>query len=231
MQKYDLVFRHDRAGRLLEAQTFEGLCFDRCWFTDQLIRKLLSEAGRSVYLKNDEVIIKHAYIERRVTPLDLFLKNAKPGTAKEALVDFGRAIKELALSNIFPGDMLIKNFGVTRHGRVVFYDYDELCLLTDCCFRKLPQARSDDEELASEPWYYVDDNDIFPEEFSEFLGIPTRLNTFFRKHHADLFDPAFWINTQRSIQKGLITHILPYDQAKRLRQPESPRVQSPPVSI
>ena len=216
IQKYELVFRHDRAGRLLEAQTFEGLCFDRCWFTDELIRTLLNEAGQNVTIQNSNVIIKHAYIERRVTPLDLFLENAKSGAAKEVLLDFGHAIKDLALSNIFPGDMLIKNFGVTRHGRVVFYDYDELCLLTDCRFRKLPQSRSDADELSSEPWYYVDDNDIFPEEFPQFLGIPPDLKKFFWKHHADLFDTAFWINAQQNIEKGLITHILPYGQATRL---------------
>src|SRR6185503_2509662 len=111
------------------------------------------------------------YTERRMTPLNLYLREVDSRHAQDAIVDYGEAIKDLARTNIFPGDMLLKNFGVTRHRRVIFYDYDELCLLTTCHFRDLPAARDDLEETGAEPWYYVGPHDIFPEEFLTFLGL------------------------------------------------------------
>jgi isocitrate dehydrogenase kinase/phosphatase len=138
VEKYDLVFKHDRAGRLVEAHAFEYLKFDRCWFSDELLDELLREAAETVEVVRDEVILRHAYVERRVTPLDVYLPEAEPSEAASAVIDYGNAIKDLAVSNIFPGDMLLKNFGVTRHRRVVFYDYDELCPLINCHFKSCP---------------------------------------------------------------------------------------------
>ena len=217
MGKYDLVFQHDRAGRLVEAHTFEHLQFDRCWFSDALLAELRKEAERTVSIRENDVVIQHAYVERRVTPLDIYLDTAGPESVSAALIDFGNAIKDLAVSNIFPGDMLLKNFGVTRHGRVVFYDYDELCLLSTCNIRKLPPPRYDEDELASEPWFLVGPNDVFPEEFSRFLGLPPELRELFMRHHADLFGVDFWLKAQKGIESGMIIHILPYPQGKRLK--------------
>jgi isocitrate dehydrogenase kinase/phosphatase len=218
IEKYDLVFRHDRAGRLVEAHTFEHLKFDRCWFSDELLDELRKEAHETVVIQESDVIIRHAYVERRVTPLDMYLRTAGPESASVALVDYGNAIKDLAVSNIFPGDMLLKNFGVTRHGRVVFYDYDELCPLMGCNFRKIPPARFEEDELADEPWYLVGPNDVFPEEMARFLGLSPELFKILMQHHADLFGVAFWLKAQDAIRAGEIIHILPYPQNKRLIQ-------------
>jgi isocitrate dehydrogenase kinase/phosphatase len=187
------VFNHYRVGRLIEAHTFEHLSFDRCWFSDDLIDHLTTEAGQTVHLADDRVIIDHAYLERRVTPLDIYLKK-EAGENRNAVVDFGNAIKDLAFANIFPGDMLLKNFGVTRHGRVVFYDYDEIVPLDRTCrFRKIPQARTYMEEMADEPWYTVGEDDVFPEEFSRFLGLSPEHRSLFFSRHADLLAPDFWV--------------------------------------
>jgi len=210
MDQYDFVFKHYRVGRLIEAQPFEHLSFDICWFTDALLDELTREASRTVRIEKDRVIIQHAYVERRVTPLDLFLAQAAPDMAARVVVDFGHAIKDLAYSNVFPGDLLLKNFGVTRHGRVVFYDYDEIVPLTDCRFRKVPPPRNHLQEMAAEPWYYVAENDVFPEEHVRFLGLSTELKGLFLKHHQDLFDPEFWQKVLADIQAGNIKHILPY---------------------
>ena len=158
----------------------------------------------------------HAYVERRVTPLDFFLEQADDSRARKIVIDWGYTIKDLAISNIFPGDILLKNFGVTRHGRVVFYDYDELCPLTSCNFRKLPESSGYDDEMAAEPWFYVDENDVFPEEFRHFLGLPGSLRKVFLQHHADLFEVEFWLRAQRAIQAGSRPHIYPYDPDCRL---------------
>jgi isocitrate dehydrogenase kinase/phosphatase len=216
MQQYDFVFSHYRVGRLIEAHAFEHLDFDRCWFSDELIDHLTTEAGQTVHIADQRVIIEHAYLERRVIPLDIYLQEANETRAAAAVVDFGNAIKDLAFANIFAGDMLLKNFGVTRHGRVVFYDYDEIVPLTDCRFRKIPQARSYLEEMAAEPWYTVEENDVFPEEFSRFLGLTPAHRDLFLSRHADLLVTDFWLTIQDEIRSGHIRHIRPYAARYRL---------------
>ena len=216
IEQYDFVFNHYRVGRLIEAHTFEHLSFDRCWFSDDLIDHLTTEADQTVHLVDDRVIIDHAYLERRVTPLDIYLKEQTSIKTEAAVVDFGNAIKDLAFANIFPGDLLLKNFGVTRHGRVVFYDYDEIVPLTTCRFRKIPQARSYMEEMADEPWYAVGEDDVFPEEFSRFLGLSPGHRDLFLSQHADLLAPDFWVKAQDEIRSGHIRHIRPYHPRYRL---------------
>ncbi len=218
MAKYDLVYRHDRAGRLVDAQAFEHLKFDTSCFSPQLLAELKQDAGRTVRIGNDYIILEHAYVERRVTPLDVFLNKADEPAAQKIVIEWGNAIKDLAVSNIFPGDILLKNFGVTRHGRVVFYDYDELCPLTSCRFRKLPPAHEYENEMASEPWFYVDENDVFPEEFIKFLGLRPSLRDVFCEHHSDLFAVNFWQQAQQMIQAGELPHIYPYARNCRLKR-------------
>ena len=216
MAQYDFVFNHYRVGRLIEAHAFEHLSFDRCWFSDELLHILTTEAGQTVHLEGDQVIFDHAYLERRVTPLDIYLQQAHGARADAAAVDFGHAIKDLVYANIFPGDMLLKNFGVTRHGRVVFYDYDEIVPLTACRFRKIPEPRNPIEEMADEPWYMVEENDVFPEEFARFLGLSPPQRDLFLHHHADLLTPDFWVKAQEEIRRGQIRHIRPYHHRYRL---------------
>jgi isocitrate dehydrogenase kinase/phosphatase len=216
MEKYQLVFKHDRAGRLIDAQEFEYLRFDRDRFAPALLSELLSEAAETVSLEGDSVVFRHLYTERRVTPLDVYLSEADPDAARDAVLDYGRALRDLAATNIFPGDLLLKNFGVTRHGRIVFYDYDELALLTDCNFRALPVAATDDEELAGEPWFYVADRDIFPEEFLPFLGFSPELRDVFLDAHRDLLDPRFWRGMQQEQRAGRVVDIFPYSADRRV---------------
>jgi isocitrate dehydrogenase kinase/phosphatase len=216
MEKYDLVFNHDRAGRLVDAQSFEHLKFDTCCFSERLLAELKQEAGSSVRIEDEKIIVSHAYVERRVTPLDVFLEQAEETAARKIVTDWGNTIKDLAVSNIFPGDILLKNFGVTRHGRVVFYDYDELCPLTSCNIRKLPEPAAYEDEMASEPWFYVDINDVFPQEFRNFLGLPDPLREVFLQHHADLFEVDFWLRAQQAIRAGNLPHIYPYAPSCRI---------------
>lgn len=212
---YRLVFRHNRAGRLIDAQVFEYLEFDINRFSEELLTEFRQTAKDTVFISDTHVTIRHLYTERRIRPLDLYIKEEEESLAIEAIIDYGRAIKELAACNIFPGDLFLKNFGVTRHGRVVFYDYDELCLLTDCNFRKIPKSRGYDDEMASEPWYFVGDHDIFPEEFRTFLRMPPALKEAFEQNHGDLFDVTFWKDMQNRISSGEVIHIFPYKQKKR----------------
>ncbi len=215
-KRYDLVFRHDRAGRLIEAHEFEHLRFSRRDFSSQCLAELLSVAGNTVTCEGEDVILRHAYVERRVTPLDLYLRSARGEETERVLGDFGDAIKDLAFSNIFPGDMISKNFGVTRLGRVVFYDYDELCLLERCRFRALPEAATPEQEMAAEPWYHVGPDDMFPEQWLPFLGLPRALRETFVKRHADLLHPAFWQGVQARLAAGELISILPYQPQQRL---------------
>jgi isocitrate dehydrogenase kinase/phosphatase len=216
MDKYHLVFKHDRAGRLVDAQEYEHLKFERSRFEPALLAELERVAPSTVVVADEYVIIKHVYVERRVTPLNLYIREAAPAAVEAAVVDFGNAIKDLTASNIFPGDILLKNFGVTRHGRVVFYDYDELCLLTVCQFKALPEPSSYDEEMAAEPWFAVGEYDVFPEEFRYFMSFPQPYRDVFLRHHADIFELEFWRRMQARMQAGEVVDILAYAESRRL---------------
>jgi len=216
-EKYRLVFRHDRAGRLVDAQEFEHLEFARDRFEDDVLEELARTAAESVEIGPDRVVIRHLYTERRLRPLDLYLREADPAAARDAVVDYGQVLRDLAATNIFPGDMLLKNFGVSRHGRLIFYDYDELCPLSECRFRSLPPPRDDDEERALEPWFFVGERDIFPEEFRSFLGLTGDLLQTFLAHHGELLDAAFWLAMQERHRRGEVLDIYPYRASRRLR--------------
>jgi isocitrate dehydrogenase kinase/phosphatase len=217
-EKYRLVFRHDRAGRLVDAQQFEHLEFARDRFDPSLLAQLLELAGETVRVEGDRVVLRHLYTERRLRPLDLYLAEADPAAAREAVRDYGQVLRDLAATNIFPGDMLLKNFGASRHGRLIFYDYDELQPLTDCRFRELPRPSDDDDERAGEPWYYVGERDIFPEEFRTFLGLKGELLETFLVHHAELLGVAWWLGMQALHRRGEILDIYPYRPSRRLRR-------------
>lgn len=210
MNRYQFVFKHDRVGRLVDAQEFRRLRFPRSRFSAELLDELLSEAGQTCRLEGDDVIVEHCYIERRLRPLNLYLDEVDTWAAKQAVVDYGQAIKDLARSNIFPGDLLLKNFGVSRSGRIIFYDYDELCLVTDCAFRDLPAARFEEDELRAEPWFYVGNNDVFPEQFANFLGLQPDLRDEFLDFHADLLTADFWRGLKTSHEAEQLLEVIPY---------------------
>ena len=210
LDKYYLVFRHDRAGRLVDAQEFKMLRFPRTRFDPDLLEHLLESTAQTVSVDGEDVVVTHSYVERRLRPLNLYLAEASPLAARHAVLDYGQAIRDLAATNIFPGDLLLKNFGVTRNGRVIFYDYDELCLVTECHFRKLPRARTVEEEMQSEAWFFVDEKDVFPEQFISFLGLEPQQLEVFMDHHAELLTPEFWRDVKRRHEAGEVLEILPY---------------------
>ena len=175
-----------------------------------MLAELTSECAINVQVEGDDVIVGQAYIERRMTPLNLYLRSATPEQAELAVIEYGQAIRDLAYTNIFAGDLLLKNFGVTRHSRVIFYDYDELCRVTDCRFRDLPEARDSDDEMRAESWFYVADNDIFPETFLQFLGFEGRLREVFLEKHGEILQAGWWRELQDRLQGGDVVEVLPY---------------------
>jgi isocitrate dehydrogenase kinase/phosphatase len=216
LEKYHLVFKHDRVGRLIDAQEYRFLRFPREQFTDAMREELLKECSESVSENGQDIVIHHCYVERRLRPLNLYVRETSEELALAAILDYGQAIKDLARSNIFPGDLLLKNFGVTRHGRAIFYDYDELCLVTECRFRKLPEAKNDEEEMHHGAWYYVADNDVFPEQFPRFLGLSVAQREALLAAHGEIFDAAWWQKIQSDIQAGIFTDVPPYPDRLRL---------------
>lgn len=210
MERYQFVFRHDRVGRLVDAQEFKRLRFPVSLFSAELLEELRTHADQSCHLDGEDLIIDHCYIERRLRPLNLYLDEVDTIAARRAVIDYGRAIRELARSNVFPGDLLLKNFGVTRNGRIIFYDYDELCLVTDCTFRDLPTSRFDEDEMRADPWFYVGPNDVFPEQFVNFLGLPAELREVFLTHHADLLTADFWRDLKRRHAAEQWVEVVPY---------------------
>jgi isocitrate dehydrogenase kinase/phosphatase len=217
--KYRLVFHHDRVGRLVDAQEFRYLRFPRRQFEPALLAELLGECAQSVHEDGDDLVISLCYIERRLRPLNLHIKEVDEQAALTAVIDYGQAIKDLARSNIFPGDLLLKNFGISRTGRAIFYDYDELCLVTDCRFRALPKPRHDDEEMAHGAWYHVDESDVFPEQFPRFLGLSNTQRDALLAAHGEIFDVTWWQQVQQRLREGGYADVPPYPEAARLARP------------
>jgi isocitrate dehydrogenase kinase/phosphatase len=246
--KYLLVKQHDRVGRMADTLEYSEVAFPRQRFTDELIAEIEKFAPSQLEISDrdgdgrTEVILKHVYIERRMIPLNLYLQEALDaggadpantsaqaqrahGQLERGVIEYGNAIKDLVAANIFPGDMLYKNFGITRHGKVVFYDYDEIEYITDCVFRRVPQPRNEEDEMSGEVWYTVGPKDVFPETFGPFLLGNPAVKAVFMQHHADLLDVAFWQSHQERIQAGYVYDVFPYDQDKRF-QPERAHAQA-----
>ncbi len=236
--KYLLVKQHDRVGRMADTLEYSEVGFPRDRFDDALIAEIEKFAPSQLEISDrdgdgtQEVIIKHVYIERRMIPLNIYLQEAfDAGGANPAdtsavaerareqiergVVEYGNAIKDLVAANIFPGDMLWKNFGITRHGKVVFYDYDEIEYITDCNFRRVPAPRNEEDEMSGEVWYSVGPKDVFPETFAPFLLGNPAVRSVFMKHHGDLLDASFWQGHKDRIAAGHVHDVFPYDREKR----------------
>ena len=214
-EKYRLVSRYDRIGRMADTQEFDNLIFPLSRFSDELIEELQSVAASQIEIRDQDILIKHLYTERYMTPLNIYLETADDDQIKSAMEEYGNCIKQLAAANIFPGDMPLKNFGVTRHGRVVFYDYDEIATLTECNFRRIPQPRTEQEEMQSGTWYTVAPEDIFPEEFRLFFSGNVKARKMFEQIHSELYELEFWTNLQDKIRNGYVVDVFPYRRAKR----------------
>ncbi|MDX1374532.1 MAG: bifunctional isocitrate dehydrogenase kinase/phosphatase [Burkholderiales bacterium] len=217
--KYLLVKMHDRVGRMADTLEYSLVALPLERFDPALVEELRKEAASSVEFEDDKIVIGHMYIERRMQPLNLYLAEAADEgdlpRMRHALLEYGNAIKELADAGIFPGDMLLKNFGVTRHDRVVFYDYDEIAPLTECNFRRIPPPRSWEDEMSAEPYYSVGPHDVFPEQFAQFLVADPKARAIFLAYHAELFDPSFWQHRQAQLRAGVQADVFPYPRNAR----------------
>ncbi len=219
MGKYQLVKQHDRVGRMADSLEFTNVAFPRERFDDELIAEIQKFAP-SVMDEDEDgkvLVLKHLYIERRMIPLNIYIQEAQGESLEHAVIEYGNALKDLVAANIFPGDMLWKNFGVTRNGKVVFYDYDEIEYITDCNFRKVPEPRNEEDEMSGEIWYSVGPHDVFPETFGPFLLGDPRVRAIFMKHHADLLEPDYWQQHKERIKQGYVHDVFPYDRARRFR--------------
>jgi len=227
-RKYQMVKLHDRVGRMADTWEYSQVALPRARFAPGLLDELRERVPSLLEEDGDTVVIRHVYIERRMTPLNLYLQHAPEPLLEQAVREYGDAIRQLATANIFPGDMLYKNFGVTRLGRVVFYDYDEIQRMTEMQFRRIPPAPNEEAEMASEPWYAVGPNDVFPEEFDRFLLGDPRVRRAFLRHHADLLQPEWWQACRAHVAQGRIEEFFPYDKDRRLRPDSAPqRVAAP----
>jgi len=214
-RRYKLVFDHDKVGRLVDAQEFRNLSFRRDRFDEELLEELRADCTRTVTITDDEVILHHVYTERRLYPLDLYLREMGADKAREAAIDYGNAIKDLASANIFPGDLFPKNFGVSRHGVVIFYDYDELALLSEVNFRKMPVSQTYEDEMLDQPWFPVEPNDVFPEEFKTYLRSPRIVGEVFDELHPEISTVEFWQAMKDGHEGGRRPDFFPYPRELR----------------
>ena len=215
IDKYNFVKQADRVGRLVDTHEFRYLAFDLSRFSDELLEQMKSQIGSSIVISGKALILKHVYVERKMTPLNLYINQCDNKTLESVMHDYGKAIKELAGANIFPGDMLMKNFGVTRWGRVVFYDFDEICPLTDCNFRDVPHTQNALEELSSNSYFDIAENDIFPSQFKVFFSANDIAFNYFNNEHSNLFLATFWQSCQQQVHNGYLPDVYPYKQSWR----------------
>jgi isocitrate dehydrogenase kinase/phosphatase len=213
--RYQLVKAHDRVGRMADSWEYSDVPFPTNRLDPELIEELRRTAPSLVDDEGDRLVVRHLYIERRMVPLNIYLEEADEDERDHALREYGQAIKEMVAANIFPGDMLYKNFGMTRQGRVVFYDYDEVLYLTECNFRKVPPPRTPEDELASEPWYPIGAHDVFPEEFGTYLLGNPKIRAAFLRYHADLLSAEYWQTRQDRIRAGQLEDVFPYPESLR----------------
>jgi len=208
--KYRLVKLHDRVGRMADTMEYSEVAFPKNRFSEELLEELTKVASSILRYEDDLIIIQHLYIERRMIPLNLYLADASAEQLDEAIYGYGKAIKQLIAADIFPGDMLLKNFGVTRHGRVIFYDYDEITYMNEVNFRVKPVPVTEEQIYAAEPWYSVDPGDMFPEELATFALANPRYRAAFIKHHPELLEASFWQQCQQNVAKGIVEDVFPY---------------------
>ena len=214
-EKYQTVKMHDRVGRMADTLEFSHVAFPVERFSGELLEELQKEITSSIYIEGGFVIIRHLYIERRMVPFNIFLEHADEEMLDRGVTSYGNAIKEMIAANIFPGDMLLKNFGVTRQNRVVFYDYDEICRMNEIQIRAVPKARSAEEEMADEPWFPVGESDFFPEQFEHFVVNHPKFRERFLERHGELLEPGYWRQVQKDILNNKRYDVFPYQQHKR----------------
>ena len=208
--KYRLVKLHDRVGRMADTMEYSEVAFPKARFSEELLTELETVAPSIIRYENDLVVIEHMYIERRMTPLNLYLGKANDEEINDAMLGYGTAIKQLIAADIFPGDMLLKNFGVTRHGRVIFYDYDEITYMDEVNFRVKPEPKTEEQIYAAEPWYTVEPGDMFPEELATFALANPKYRNAFLVHHAELLEASYWQQAQQNVANGIVEDVFPY---------------------
>jgi len=230
-EKYFLVKHHDRVGRMADTLEYSDVAFPRARFTPELLAELTALAPSLIEEDGEAIIVKHLYIERRMTPLNIFLETATPAQRQRSIRDYGEALKQMAAVNIFAGDLLFKNFGVTRFGRVVFYDYDEIEYLTVCNFRRIPPPPAGYDDMSDDVWYPVAPNDVFPEEFATFLFTDAGVRADFMAAHADLLDAEWWRAAQRKLETGELPEVLSYPDSLRFDRAAPRASQEPGIAI
>ncbi len=217
-EKYQLVKRHDRVGRMADMLEYSNVSLPIARFEPALLEELKQTCASSIFFEREQIVLRHVYMERRMTPLNMFMQDASDEQLEVVIKDYGDAIKQLAAANIFPGDFLYKNFGVTQLGRIVFYDYDEITYMTECHFRKIPAPLFPEDMFSAEPWYSIAPNDVFPEEFSTFLLTNPRVKKIFMRYHKDLLDARYWQQKQQNIKDGIFEDVFPYQQHLRFKR-------------
>ena len=213
--RYLLVKHHDRVGRLADTLEYSYVALPKHRVEDELLEELELKASSSIEISGDRVLMKHVYIERRMIPLNEYMAKANDRQRRHAIQEYGNAIRDLAAADIFPGDMMLKNFGVTRHNRVVFYDYDEICYMTECNFRRIPPTPPGMDELSALPWYSVGPSDVFPEQFSAFFFSDAETRRIFFHDHRCLIDPDYWNDIKQQLMEGEQLDVFPYRESLR----------------
>src|SRR5690606_41366560 len=85
-RKYQLVKRHDRVGRMADTWEYSQVALPRHRFSPELLEELRQEVPSLLEEHDDIVVLRHVYIERRMTPLNLYMSQAPDHRSEERRV-------------------------------------------------------------------------------------------------------------------------------------------------
>ena len=214
---YRLVKMSDRVGRMADTHEYVNFRFPLERIEPELLKELQDTCASSLEIQDHELVIKHLYIEKKMTPLNLYLQQETDDEKiRNEINELGLCIKQIALTNIFPGDMLHKNFGITRLGRVIFYDYDEICWMHERNFRELPKS---DDPYALDT-LSVAPNDVFPEQFEHFIVGKKQFKDILKELHGDLMTAEYWRQVQVITARKETQNFTPYSPSIRFARPQ-----------
>ena len=217
LSKYSRVHQINRTGSMLDNIIYYNVKLHRDWFSPLLVHELLKDASESVVSYDDSILFKHLIVQRRVTPLPVYLTTASQAEKEKVMVNLGHCIKNNTAANIFNKDLDARNYGVSQYQKIYLFDYDALELFTDVKIRT-NQERVEGEEDVPE-WFFEDGAVFLPEEIESGLRIQDRgLRRFFREVHGDLMQAAYWEQIQDQLRQDKVPPVRVYPENNKLKR-------------
>ena len=217
LEKYSRVHVINRTGSMLDNIIFYRVKLERIWFTNALLEELLNEASECVTLQGNFLFFRHLIVQRRLTPLPVYLETSSQAESEAAVINLGHCIKNNMAANIFNKDLDARNYGVGVFGGVYLFDYDALEKFTEVKIRTNQNQFEGEEEIPE--WFFEDGVVFLPEEIESGLRIPSRsLRRLFREVHGDLLQVGYYERIQDELRVGKVPSVRVYPERYQIKK-------------